>query len=172
MASTAPAELAASSHPPQPPRAKPGSSSSGRGGCSHHNWRHHGPRACLGHLRPLTTHPVLQISAIPALLDHLLPLFPAPALLDGLCTTTCWAGTHPSNADIERDCQTGPAPMRAMHGSSREQHFEQPPAQLCFPQELWGVPHTGMLALLPSRTSCVRRGAPGGQGRWKQDLLC
>lgn len=68
---------------------------------------------------------MLQVPAI-HVLDDLLPLFPAPALQRGLCTTSCWAGIHPSKADIERDCQTGPAQMHTMHSSSREQHFERP----------------------------------------------
>lgn len=41
----------------------------------------------------LTTRPVLQISAIPAPLDHLYP-----RLRGGLCATACWAGIHPSKA--------------------------------------------------------------------------
>lgn len=61
-------------------------------------------------------------------------------------------------------------PRTAAQGSSILSGL--PPSSPCFPQELRGVPHTGMLALLPSRTSCIRRGAPAGQGRWKQDLLC
>lgn len=54
---TAPAELAASSHPLQSPRTEPGSSSSGRGGCPYHSWRHPRPRACRGHLRPFDNLP-------------------------------------------------------------------------------------------------------------------
>lgn len=96
-----------------------------------------------------STCPTLQISAIPALLDDLFPIFPAPAFRGGLCTTACSVGIHPSKADIERDYQTsGPAPCvpcTVPQGSSILSGL--PPSFACFPQEMWGVSHTGAPAL-------------------------
>lgn len=140
---TAPAGLAAGSHPPQSPRAEPGSGSPGRGGCPHRSWKHPGPRARQGHLRPFNNLPRAPNFTIPALLEYLLPIFPASVLRGGLCTTACWAGIPLSKAVIERGCQTsGRAPMCATYSSSREQHFEWPPGQLCLlPADVGTAPH-------------------------------
>lgn len=76
-------------------------------------------------------------------MEYLLPIFPASVLQGGLCSTACRAGIPPSKAVIERGCQTlGRAPMCATYSSSREQHFERPPAQFClFPADVGTAPH-------------------------------